>query len=246
MRERGLRTIALALSCTAVALAVVATVIVVRRSAPATIETRVSAATFAKLVPGSFVDAAPGIRVRDPELARALALDDGDIVVSLAGVPTHGVGDVVPAMAGVVPAAATLYAEIVRGDEHVLARWSLEARQARADDSLAGTIRAIDGQHIVLPRHTMDAIFDDPMSAARSMRFVPASGGYKVYAIQPGSVARAIGLENGDLIRGINGFEVASREQALEVYAAMRDAREITVDLVRRGNPLTIHIDVTK
>src|SRR2546423_11720142 len=80
--ERRVRTVAIALACAALALAVAATVIVVRRHSPV-IEATVSASVVAKLVPGSFDNAAPGVRVRDASLARSLGLDDGDVLVSL-------------------------------------------------------------------------------------------------------------------------------------------------------------------
>ena len=97
-----------------------------------------------------------------------------------------------------------------------------------------------------MPRKTADAILGDPLAAARSLRFEHAGGGYRVYAIEPGSIAEALGLKNNDLIRSINGFEIGTPDQALDVYAAMHDASEITVDLVRRGGPASLQIDVQR
>ncbi|MCC6806858.1 MAG: hypothetical protein IT381_05510 [Deltaproteobacteria bacterium] len=80
---------------------------------------------------------------------------------------------------------------------------------------------------------------------ATDARIVPAfkdgkSDGFKLFSIRPGSVYQQIGLQNGDVIQKINGYEMNSPDKALEVYGKLRDARAITVQLERRGSPKTI------
>lgn len=80
---------------------------------------------------------------------------------------------------------------------------------------------------------------------ATDARIVPAfkdgkSDGFKLFSIRPGSVYQQIGLQNGDVIQKINGYEMNSPDKALEVYGKLRDARAISVQLERRGTPKTI------
>jgi general secretion pathway protein C len=80
---------------------------------------------------------------------------------------------------------------------------------------------------------------------ATDARIVPAfkdgkSDGFKLFSIRPGSVYQQIGLQNGDVIQKINGYEMNSPDKALEVYGKLRDARAITVQLERRGAPKTL------
>jgi type II secretory pathway component PulC len=47
---------------------------------------------------------------------------------------------------------------------------------------------------------------------------------------------------NGDLIQSVNGRSVSSAEKALEIYTMLREAKSLTIELVRQGAPLTIAI----
>ena len=83
----------------------------------------------------------------------------------------------------------------------------------------------------------------DPAQVTSGGRAVPvvdgAQGGFKLYAIRPGSAYAALGLEDGDVVRAINGTPVASADQILELVA--RSTGQITLDLFRRGQPLLLN-----
>jgi general secretion pathway protein C len=53
-----------------------------------------------------------------------------------------------------------------------------------------------------------------------------------------------LGLQNGDLMRTINGFEMSSPDTALEAYARLRSASNLTVAVVRRGQPMNVQYDI--
>ena len=76
------------------------------------------------------------------------------------------------------------------------------------------------------------------------LRVVPEFDGGKVAGIRlfgvKGSMLDALGLENGDSIRTLNGFDVTTPERALEAYARLRSASRVRVELTRRGHPMTI------
>ena len=44
-----------------------------------------------------------------------------------------------------------------------------------------------------------------------------------------------LGLQNGDTLQSINGFELTSADKALEVYTKLREATSLEVEITRRG-----------
>ncbi len=78
---------------------------------------------------------------------------------------------------------------------------------------------------------------------ATQARLVPSfkngvANGFKLFQIQPGSLYASIGIENGDVITRINGYEVNSPDKALEVYQKLREASHVTIDLERGGQTI--------
>ena len=55
-----------------------------------------------------------------------------------------------------------------------------------------------------------------------------------MFAIRPGSLFAKIGLQNGDVIKRINGVEISGPEQAFEAYQQLKDETSIQIDLSRR------------
>jgi general secretion pathway protein C len=82
-------------------------------------------------------------------------------------------------------------------------------------------------------------------------RIVPAfeggkTIGFKLFSIRPGSLYSKIGLQNGDVITRINGYEMSSPEKGLEIYTKLKDSKQVTVDLKRRGKPQTLDYNITQ
>ncbi len=70
------------------------------------------------------------------------------------------------------------------------------------------------------------------MAVAKGARVVPAvkngkPDGFKLYAIRPSSVYAKLGLQNGDTLQSINGFDLTSADKALEVYTKLREATSL-------------------
>jgi len=59
--------------------------------------------------------------------------------------------------------------------------------------------------------------------------------GFKVFAIRPGSLFAKIGLQNGDVLKRINGVEISGPEQAFEAYQRLKDETSIQIDLSRNN-----------
>ncbi len=59
--------------------------------------------------------------------------------------------------------------------------------------------------------------------------------GLMVYGIRPQSVFRQIGMRNGDIITDINGTQITTAEDALQMYEQIQDADSATISVLRRG-----------
>jgi general secretion pathway protein C len=96
-----------------------------------------------------------------------------------------------------------------------------------------------------ISRSKLDSTLADMNSLATQARIVPSfkngqADGFKLFSIQPGSVYSAIGVENGDVIERINGFDINSPEKALEAYSRLKDSSNFDIQVERRGQPVTM------
>ena len=110
---------------------------------------------------------------------------------------------------------------------------------AQADNS----VRQLSDNQYVLSKNTVNSALSDLSQLATQARIVPSfkngvANGFKLFSIQPGSLYSAIGVENGDVIQRINGYEINSPDKALEVYQKLRDANRIEVEIERRGETI--------
>lgn len=127
-------------------------------------------------------------------------------------------------------------------------------RQSSSDDDdidslMDDGIRETGDNSYEIARELVDQVLEDPSQVARGARIVPAvqdgqSEGFKLYAIRPNSIFAKVGLNNGDTINEINGFELTSPDRALEVYQRVRDASNIEVKVTRRGEPVTLDYSI--
>jgi general secretion pathway protein C len=65
-----------------------------------------------------------------------------------------------------------------------------------------------------------------------------------VDTIRPESLLGTLGIENGDRLQSINGFEMSDPQKALEAYARLRSADRLTVTVNRRGKPMNIDFNI--
>lgn len=125
------------------------------------------------------------------------------------------------------------------------------ARTAKRDevsDELDEGIKKIDDENYELDRGMVEKIIANP-AAIRGARIVPSikngkPNGFKLYAIRPSSAFAKIGLQNGDTIHAINGYDLTTPDKALEVYTKVREANSISVSITRRGKPVTINYSI--
>jgi len=110
-------------------------------------------------------------------------------------------------------------------------------------------IKKIDDSNYEISRDLVDKVLANPMAIAKGARVVPAvkngqADGFKLYAIRPNSVYSKLGFSNGDTLHSINNMELTSADKALEMYTKLKDSNSLTVEITRRGKPVTINYTI--
>jgi len=110
-------------------------------------------------------------------------------------------------------------------------------------------IKAEGETKFTVQRSFVDRVLQNQAEIMRSARIVPHEEngqvvGVKLYGIRRNSLLGKLGLQNGDLLRTINGFNMSSPDTALEAYAKLRTANNLSVAVVRRGRPMTVDYDI--
>lgn len=113
----------------------------------------------------------------------------------------------------------------------------------------AGAVTCASETHCVITRELFLAMFDNPWGVARQARVMPSirdgvTRGFKFYGVRPGSLPRAIGMRNGDLLTAIDGVELRSLDQVYAVLPRLRTVRSFDLDIERKGEPVRLHVDV--
>ena len=110
-------------------------------------------------------------------------------------------------------------------------------------------VKKVDDFNFEIDESLREKVLANPMSVARGARIVPSvkngkPNGFKLYAIRPSSVYAKIGFRNGDTIHSINGYELSTPDEALEVYTKLKDAGNLSVSATRRGKPVTLNYTI--
>ncbi len=111
---------------------------------------------------------------------------------------------------------------------------------ARSSTDLGKGIKKTGPNSWSIERGEIDKALANLNNIAMQARIVPSfkngqPNGFKLFAIRPGSLYAKLGIQNGDIIHKINGYLINSPDKALEVYQKMKNARNIEIELTRRG-----------
>jgi len=115
-------------------------------------------------------------------------------------------------------------------------------------DMEAGINRNSDS-NFTIQRGLVDQILENQAELMRTARIIPHEEngrvvGVKMYGIRRNSLLGRLGIQNGDMMRTINGYDLSSPDSALEAYARLRNADNLSVAVVRRGQPMTIDYNI--
>jgi general secretion pathway protein C len=117
-----------------------------------------------------------------------------------------------------------------------------------AADMDQGITRVSDTQYTVA-RNLVDQLLENQAELMRTARIIPhqengRTVGVKLYGIRRNSLLGRLGIQNGDMLRTVNGYDMTSPDSALEAYARLRSASNLSVSIVRRGQPTTLEYNV--
>lgn len=98
-------------------------------------------------------------------------------------------------------------------------------------------------------RGLVDQLLENQAELMRTARIIPhqeggRTVGVKLYGIRRNSLLGQLGLQNGDMLRTINGYDMTSPDSALEAYSRLRGANNLTVAVVRRGQAMNIDYNI--
>jgi len=115
--------------------------------------------------------------------------------------------------------------------------------------AIAAKIHKVSDTEFNIERSVVDEIMENQAELMKSARIVPEQKdgkvvGVRLFGIRPDTLLGTLGLQNGDRLETLNGFNMASPEKALEAYARLRTASALNVKVNRRGAPVSIDLHI--
>lgn len=141
-----------------------------------------------------------------------------------------------PAPAGSAPAAAPMPAPATSGAGGV------------SEDIKKG-IQKVGPNEFNVDRGVVDKILENQAELMRQARIVPEQEngkvvGIRLFGVRPDTLLGTLGLDNGDRLQTINGFDMTSPEKALEAYARLRTADHLTITVNRKGQDTNLDYNI--
>jgi len=117
------------------------------------------------------------------------------------------------------------------------------------DPDLKKGIQAVSATEFNIDRGVVDKILENQAELMKSARIVPVQEngkvtGVRMNGIRPDSLLGTLGMQNGDQLQTINGFDMGSPEKALEAYARLRTADKLVIKLNRGGKTMNLDYNI--
>ena len=117
------------------------------------------------------------------------------------------------------------------------------------DPAIAKGIQKVSATEFNVDRGVVDKILENQADLMRQARIVPEQEngkmvGIRLFGVKPETLLGVLGMENGDRLQTINGFDMTSPEKALEAYARLRTADHLTVQVNRKGSNMNLDYNI--
>ena len=117
------------------------------------------------------------------------------------------------------------------------------------DPSISKGIVRVSATEFNVDRGVVDKILENQADLMRQARIVPEQEngkvvGIRLFGVRQDTLLGTLGMENGDRLQQINGFDIASPEKALEAYARLRTADKLNISLNRRGQNMNLDYNI--
>jgi general secretion pathway protein C len=122
-------------------------------------------------------------------------------------------------------------------------------KSSLSEEELNAGITAVSETNYNVSRQLLDKVLGNQAELMRAARVIPYEEngrvvGVKVYGIRRNALLGKLGIQNGDVLRTINGFDLSSPDSALEAYSKLRESDAFSIAMVRRGQPKTMEYSV--
>jgi len=116
-------------------------------------------------------------------------------------------------------------------------------------DDIKKGIQRVGPNEFNVDRGVVDKILENQAELMRQARIVPEQEngkvtGIRLFGVRQDTLLGTLGMENGDRLEKINGFDMTSPEKALEAYARLRTADHLTISLNRKGQEQNIDYNI--
>ncbi|MCP4753724.1 MAG: hypothetical protein GY866_22800 [Proteobacteria bacterium] len=103
-----------------------------------------------------------------------------------------------------------------------------------------------DGKNFHIESSEVDSHMKNFGKLVNQARMVPffhngQHKGFQIKAIDKGSLYEKLGLKNRDVIKAVNGEELNTMDKAVSLLKTLKNEREFTFQLERKGSPMTLN-----
>lgn len=98
--------------------------------------------------------------------------------------------------------------------------------------------------HFRIPRSAANEALAMLPTFGRQVRVEPTPEGFKLGWIQKGSVLSKLGVEKGDVLKAVNGYDVTSMEGAMTAFSKLKEGDRFSLDVVRGSKKMTLEYEL--
>lgn len=114
------------------------------------------------------------------------------------------------------------------------------------EEQILRSVREISPTEHVVSARAVDLFFENQATLMSGVRVVPEGKSLRIFGVRQDQLLGRLGFENGDRLESLMGKPMASAEQALEAYAAMRGASVVDMVVMRRGGTTKLVLRVER
>jgi general secretion pathway protein C len=119
----------------------------------------------------------------------------------------------------------------------------------RAPDRWQNQIRSLGPHSFQVDRAFVERLLQDPATPREAQAVLRTVDGrvvgFELRRLRPGGWASALGLQVGDRLTKINGYDLTSPARAIQAYAVLRRAKTLDITRERAGQRETIHVEIS-
>ena len=100
-----------------------------------------------------------------------------------------------------------------------------------------------------IDKQLVDYLLNNKQMLMQSGRILPnieneEINGFKVYGIRKTSLWGKLGVQNGDVIKSVNGIEFTGPDSAMQAFGNLSGSDHLTVNIMRRGQEMNLDINI--